>query len=89
MVSCLDSFPFPIIAADHDLIQQLGMADADERDAQGRVLSARAVFIIAPDRRLKLSILYPATTGRNFEYVNCTRLVTQTHTQRSSSTSSS
>jgi len=27
------------------------------------------VFVIGPDRRLKLSMLYPTTTGRNFEYV--------------------
>ena len=32
-------------------------------------LNALQVFIIGADKKVKLSILYPATTGRNFEYV--------------------
>lgn len=63
-----DTVPYPIIADEkRELATQLGMLDPDERDASGLPLTARAVFIIGPNRHLKLSILYPATTGRNFE----------------------
>ncbi|KAM9832143.1 peroxiredoxin-6 [Neosynchiropus ocellatus] len=62
------SLPFPIIAdEDRELALQLGMLDPDELDKDGIALTARCVFVIGPDKKMKLSILYPATTGRNFD----------------------
>lgn len=63
-------FPYPIIAdPDRDLAVTLGMIDPDEKTASGMPMTCRAVFIIGPDKKLKLSILYPATTGRNLNEI--------------------
>jgi 1-Cys peroxiredoxin 6 len=65
-----EGFPYPIIAdEDRKLSTSLQMIDPDERDADGIPLTARAVFIIDPRKRMRLSILYPATTGRNFSEI--------------------
>ena len=32
-------------------------------------LTVRSVFVIGPDKKIKLSITYPASTGRNFEEI--------------------
>jgi len=41
--------------------------------AQGRTavdnLTVRSVFIVGPDKRVKLSLTYPMSTGRNFDEV--------------------
>lgn len=69
-LTCGDNFPFPIISdADRSLAVQLGMLDPVEKDSDNLPLTCRAVFIIAPDKKLRLSILYPATTGRNFDEI--------------------
>lgn len=60
--------PYPIIADENrQLATKLLMIDPDEKDQHGVPLTARAVFIIDPKKKMRLSILYPATTGRNFE----------------------
>lgn len=62
--------PFPIISDEkRDLAVQFGMLDPAERNKEGLPLTARAVFVIGPDKKMKLSILYPATTGRNFDEI--------------------
>lgn len=43
------------------------MLDPVEKDSKGIPLTCRAVFVLNPEKKLALSILYPATTGRNFE----------------------
>lgn len=64
------TLPYPIVADEkRELAVKLGMVDPDEKDATGMPLTARAVFIIGPDKKLKLSLLYPATTGRNFDEI--------------------
>lgn len=62
-------FPFPLVADDRTLAVKFGMLDADEKDNKGMPLTARCVFVIGPDKKLKLSLLYPATTGRNFDEI--------------------
>jgi len=66
----LDSFSYPIIADENrSIATTYGMMDPDEKDAKGMPLTCRAVFVIGPDKTLKLAILYPATTGRNFDEI--------------------
>nr|AKG26774.1 PRX6 protein [Dastarcus helophoroides] len=65
-----DGFPYPIISdEDRDVACLLQMVDVDEKDADGIPLTARAVFIIDAKKKLRLSILYPATVGRNFDEI--------------------
>lgn len=65
-----DGFPYPVIADENrELAVQLGMLDPSEKDKDGLPLTCRAVFVIGPGKKLRLSMLYPATTGRNFDEI--------------------
>ncbi|XP_047309974.1 1-Cys peroxiredoxin [Impatiens glandulifera] len=61
---------YPIIGdSKREIIKQLNMVDPDEKDGKGNNMPSRALHIIGPDKKIKLSFLYPATTGRNMDEV--------------------
>ncbi|KAH8404764.1 hypothetical protein KR222_000524 [Zaprionus bogoriensis] len=66
----LPSFDYPIIADNkRELALKFNMLDKDELNTEGIPLTCRAVFVIDDKKKLRLSILYPATTGRNFDEI--------------------
>lgn len=57
---------YPIIADPHRTIASLYGMIHPKAD---NTLTVRSVFIIAPDKTIKLMITYPASTGRNFDEI--------------------
>jgi 1-Cys peroxiredoxin 6 len=58
---------YPILAdEERALAVKFGMLDPAEKDERGMPLTCRAVFIVDDHKKLRATILYPATTGRNF-----------------------
>ena len=57
---------FPLIAdTDHKVSDLYDMIHPNANDT----LTVRSVFIIGPDKKVKLIITYPASTGRNFDEI--------------------
>ncbi len=57
------SVDFPIIADEDKAVA--GLYDMIHPNAS-ETFTVRSLFIIVPDKKLKLSLTYPASTGRNF-----------------------
>jgi alkyl hydroperoxide reductase subunit AhpC len=57
---------FPLIADPERKVADLyGMIHPNASDT----LTVRSVFVIGPDKKIKLTLTYPASTGRNFDEV--------------------
>jgi alkyl hydroperoxide reductase subunit AhpC len=57
---------FPLIAdPDRKIANLYGMIHPNASDT----LTVRSVFVIGPDKKIKLSLNYPASTGRNFDEI--------------------
>lgn len=66
---------YPLIADPTlDIVKQFDMLPADAGDSsEGRTpadnATARSVFVIGPDKKIKAMLTYPMTTGRNFHEI--------------------
>jgi alkyl hydroperoxide reductase subunit AhpC len=57
---------FPVIAdPDHKIAELYDMIHPNASD----MFTVRSVFVIGPDRKVKLTITYPPSTGRNFDEI--------------------
>jgi alkyl hydroperoxide reductase subunit AhpC len=60
------SVDFPLVAdPEKNIANSYGMIHPNAND----MLTIRSVFIIGPDKKIKLIISYPASTGRNFQEI--------------------
>src|SRR3954471_8622510 len=65
---------YPMIAdSDLKVAKLYNMLPADEVGSDGRTAAnnatVRSVFVIGPDKKIKLMLTYPMTTGRNFDEI--------------------
>jgi len=65
---------YPMIGdSDLQVAKLYNMLPADEVGSDGRTAAnnatVRSVFIIGPDKKIKLMLTYPMTTGRNFDEI--------------------
>ena len=59
---------FPLVAdPDHTVAELYDMLPATAGTELSEVLTVRSVYVIGPDNKIKLSLTYPASTGRNFQ----------------------
>ncbi|XP_018799998.1 PREDICTED: peroxiredoxin-6-like [Bactrocera latifrons] len=65
-----EEFPYPVIADPRrDLAVLFGMLDEDQKRDPVIAQTIRALYIISPDHKVRLSMFYPIATGRNVDEI--------------------
>ncbi|KAF6215102.1 hypothetical protein GE061_009851 [Apolygus lucorum] len=63
-------FPYPIISDEkRELAVLLDMLDAEDAENPDKAMTVRAMYIIDPQKKLRLSMIYPTSTGRNVDEI--------------------
>lgn len=63
-------FPYPIICDEsRELAVRLDMLNETDRQDPETAVTVRALYIIDPNKKLRLSMLYPTTIGRNIDEI--------------------
>jgi alkyl hydroperoxide reductase subunit AhpC len=57
-----------VVAKLYDMLPATASGDSQQRTAADNQ-TVRTVFVVAPDKKVRLSITYPMTTGRNFDEI--------------------
>lgn len=61
-------FPYPIIGDEtREIAVMLDMISEEDKNNPEVAKTVRALYIISPEHKLKLAMLYPMSTGRNVE----------------------
>uniref|UniRef100_A0A7S0ZDE0 Thioredoxin domain-containing protein n=1 Tax=Timspurckia oligopyrenoides TaxID=708627 RepID=A0A7S0ZDE0_9RHOD len=64
------SVSYPIIADEsREVAKAFGMLQTEGFTLQGLPATVRSVFVIGNDHKVKMSLTYPASTGRNFDEI--------------------
>uniref|UniRef100_A0A6M2DLC0 1-Cys peroxiredoxin n=1 Tax=Xenopsylla cheopis TaxID=163159 RepID=A0A6M2DLC0_XENCH len=63
-------FPYPIISdAKRELAVALDMIDEEHKDDPAHALTVRSLYVIDPNHKLRLAMVYPFSTGRNVDEI--------------------
>jgi len=64
-----NNFPFPLVAGNKQQADQMGWFDPEEKDNSGNMRTGRNVYLVGPDKKVKMCWFYPGSCGRNWHEI--------------------